>query len=104
MPWMDKEDLRWFRDMTRDSVVVLGRRTFETTRCWPDREKHLMLRAETPEEVMSRYADRDYIWVGGGAVIYALWMPYVRRSFITRVDYDGPADSWMPPLWSQDKT
>jgi dihydrofolate reductase len=47
---------------------------------------------------MGNYYDR-IIWIAGGEQIYRLWMPYVRRCFITRVDYDGPADVWMPPLW-----
>lgn len=115
IPWRDPEDMRWFRWMTGGDVVVMGRKTW-TSLPTPTLEARTLVivsangsRSFTPdganmpipidpERVMEIYFDRK-IWVAGGEQIYRLWMPYVRRCYITRVDYDGPADVWMPPLW-----
>jgi len=39
------------------------------------------------------------IWIAGGAKTYARFLPHVRRAIVTLIDYDGPADVWMPQLW-----
>ena len=103
MPWLDDETMAWFRELTFGDIVVLGRRTFETTRCWADREKLCMSRAESPSDIINRYIDRKIIWIGGGATIYKLWLPFVEVSLIRQVSYDGPADVWMPNLWFPDR-
>ncbi len=39
------------------------------------------------------------LFIAGGEQIYRLWMPHIRRAFLTRIDYNGPSDTWMPSLW-----
>jgi dihydromethanopterin reductase len=118
LPWTDKEDLAWFKAQTLGHVVVVGANTWEklpplpgrdvVVMAAPDRqicgeEKSLHLVdpvyiAESVGEVLSRYRSRR-IFVAGGARTYAAWMHLVRRTLLTHVAYDGPADAWMPPLW-----
>ncbi len=98
LPWHEPEDLAFFRRMTMGHVVVVG---FSTSRQLPDldgRTVHIAAREEQPEDVMERYAGRS-IWIAGGAKTYRMWLPFVRRAFVTLVDYDGPADVFMPSLW-----
>lgn len=54
------------------------------------------------EEVLS-YLQSEFpnknIWIAGGAQIYELFLPYVDKTYISHIDYDGPADTWMPNQW-----
>lgn len=116
LPWHNKEDLRWFRQTTEGHVLVMGRKTAVSLLAvdvergiigqpnagavygWSGRTVHVMSRAEPVSVVVAKY-DHRIIFVAGGETVYRLWMPYVERCYITRIDYDGPADVWMPPLW-----
>lgn len=89
----------FFRQVTMGQVVVVG---FNTAQHLPKlfgRTVHIMTRGQTPEEVMAQYLDQD-LWIAGGTKTYQLWLPYVRRSYITHIDYDGEADTYMPSLWN----
>jgi dihydromethanopterin reductase len=128
LPWQEPEDLQWFRQQTMGGVVVLGRRTFEaighrlvgrTVVCCHEKVAYaydwlplegnysvsnarggLTLDDPLPLRIAAHFLNRT-IWVAGGARVYEAWMPYVRRAVVTLIDYDGPADVWMPPLWGE---
>jgi len=95
LPWHDPNDLRWFREMTMGQVCVVGHRTAATLPPLPGRE--LVVCTGNPLDAVCSIGDRD-IWVIGGAKTYALWLPYVGRLHINVIDYNGPADTWMPAL------
>ena len=122
MPWTkDAEDLRFFRIATKGSVVVFGNRTFDPLFChqpvWSDRMVLAMGREGTRiydggslvgywepgvDRILHKLADKDLdVWVAGGAETYRMWLPHVRRCFITKMDYDGDADTWMPRIWNE---
>jgi dihydrofolate reductase len=59
-------------------------------------------RHDTPEQVITRlrrYGDDRTIWIAGGAATYRKWLPVVQECHISILDYDGPCDVVMPPLW-----
>lgn len=112
IPWSDPEDLRWFRQMTMGGVVVIGNRTWQGIqhagldgrRVWiVDRRNCDCIYPDElirmADDTIDKTPEHRTIWVAGGEFVYRKWMPYVRRAFITLVDYDGDADTWMPPLW-----
>lgn len=108
LPWHDPEDLRWFREQTTGCAVVVGWRTYATIPNLPGRELWVWNGKDEPDVVLAAiHAGRQHarlptnapIWIAGGAKTYAAFMPLVRRAVVTLVDYDGPADVWMPPLW-----
>jgi len=101
MPWHDPEDLRFFRAMTLGRRVVFGMATLIRLPDLPGREVIADNPLVSPVEFLARHGDVDQIWIGGGAKTYARYLPFVRRSFVTHVDYDGPADVWMPQPWGQ---
>lgn len=37
MPWHDKNDMQWFKNNTTDNIVVMGRKTWESTGYLPNR-------------------------------------------------------------------
>ena len=107
IPWHDREDLKWFRQQTMGHTVIIGRRTAETMGPLDGRTEYIWRGTPEPEKVIGILRDRErrkrmperLIWIAGGAYTYTAFMPFVRRAVITLIDYDGPADVYMPPLW-----
>ena len=104
MPWHDPEDLAWFRKMTMGDHVIMGGVTHKTVAplldgrtCWGwgrDIDPLAMLNA-----ISATSGSQEVIWIAGGARTYQAFMPWVRRSLITHIDYEGEADTYMPELW-----
>jgi dihydrofolate reductase len=98
LPWHLPEDLKHFSRLTAGSVVVMGRRTWESL---PDRFRPLPGRTnvvltrhpgyEAPgaevlgsvAEALDRHPDP---WVIGGAEVYAAFAGAVRTAVVTTVD------------------
>ena len=102
IPWKEPADLKWFMTLTEGCVVILGNRTASVIgelkgryiyRWYGDNPK------KTIEKIEHLWPHLP-IWIAGGAYTYKAFMPHVKRAIITRVDYDGPADVWMEPLWT----
>lgn len=116
LPWHDPEDLQFFRVKTSWSVVVMGGRTavavgalqHRVVRVWRGGDRvaaaafldSIVHHQTLPHWATDHGTRPPVIWIAGGARTYADFMPFVRRSVITHIDYDGPADVWMPPLWA----
>lgn len=120
MPWpKDPEDLEFFRSSTEGHVVLFGGTTFDalfdTQPVWKNR---LILRmgyektaiydegnlvgywSPGVEPIIAQLDPKPItLWVAGGAQIFELWKPYIRRWFISSIIYGGPADVYMPQLW-----
>jgi dihydromethanopterin reductase len=102
LPWHDPLDLRWFRDQTMGGVVLFGGRTFEAVGDLPGRTKLRWSGRTQPFGVLQAIGAKykgKVIWIAGGSHTYKTFMPFVRLAVITRVEYDGEADAYMPPLW-----
>jgi dihydromethanopterin reductase len=104
LPWHLPEDLVNFRRLTTNGLLIMGHRTLQSCKHLDGTfgRQLLLDRADLlPEDVdslrvLGGFAD---VWVCGGAKTYQRWMPHVHTTVITLVDYDGPADVYMPPLW-----
>lgn len=104
IPWHDPADLRWFRQLTMGGLVVVGWRTAQALPSLPGRELVVMKRGADPACILAALdglQETRPLWIAGGAKTYELWMPHVTRFHVGVVDYDGPADTWMPraPFW-----
>ena len=95
LPWHNKEDLQWFKQLTMGGKVVVGWKTFQTL---PKLEGRSIICMErfTPEEIVAVHG-LD-LWIAGGAKTYEQWLPYVQRFYISRINYSGEADTWFPNL------
>ena len=107
-------DMKYFRAVTKNAVVVMGRRTLESfpggeplknrtniviTRK-PDFQKKGVLVAHSIEEALEMckdYADED-IFVIGGEEIYRQMLPYCNVAHVTKIDYAYQADAYFPNL------
>ena len=103
--WHLSDDLKRFKTLTTGHTIIMGRKTFESLeRVLPNR-KHIVftqnpdfkVEDENVEVVHSMLQIQEYIeneeeaFVIGGAVIYNLLMPYVKKMYVTEIDeeFDG---------------
>ncbi|QIG73959.1 dihydrofolate reductase [Rhizobium phage RHph_N34] len=103
LPWHDREDLKWFQEVTAYGYLLAGHVTFESVR----KKIHTLGRILVEDHKNSTVDSiRDHaafcgaksIFIIGGAKTYTKWMPYVDRFYISRIDYDGPADTYFPEV------
>ena len=105
-------DQKMFREETMGKVIVMGRKTLESfpnKKPLPKRTNIVLTRnkdynpegvtvCHTPEEVLlevKKY-DSDDCFIIGGEEIYRLFIPFCKYAYITRVDSDADADSFLP--------
>ncbi|MCU1587576.1 MAG: folA [Frankiales bacterium] len=113
IPWHLPEDLAHFRALTMGSVVVMGRRTWDSLphayRPLPGRENVVLTSRPvegvrcfaTADEVLAAYDD---FWVIGGAAVYAAFLPHADEVQVTEVDLDTPGDTFAPELAAEWQT
>jgi dihydrofolate reductase len=110
LPWRLPEDLALFRELTTGSTVVMGRRTWESLperfRPLPGRTNVVLTsdpewsaegahRAGDVAEVLDAHST---VWVIGGGVVYAAFLPHADRLVVTDVDTQVEGDTWAPAI------
>ncbi len=107
-------DLKRFREMTLNKVVVLGRKTLETfpqkrplelrTNIILSRNKNYNVKGATvvhsKEELLEKLKEynTDDIFIIGGESIYKMMLDYCDEALITRIDYEYEADTYLEDL------
>jgi dihydrofolate reductase len=109
LPWHLPEDMAHFREVTRGSTVVMGRRTWDSLpprfRPLPGRRNVVITRglhwtadgADVRHDV-ARALDGEEVWVIGGAEIYAAALPFAELAVITELREEFEGDVYAPPL------
>ncbi len=107
LPWRLRADLQWFKRITTDNTVVMGRKTYESIgRPLPNRDNVVLSRNDTLQidgctvrsdiEDAVEKAVRGDVFVIGGAQIYRHALPIAKRLFLTVVDAHVEGDTWLP--------
>lgn len=107
LPWHLPADLKRFKTLTMGSVMVMGRRTFDSLPGLLPGRRHIVLTrdrnwfamgAEKAHSVESalELANEEPVSVIGGADIFALFLPRADRLELTEVLEDIPGDTCMP--------
>lgn len=104
-----KDDMKYFKEVTLNHIVVMGRKTFESLPgLLKDRKNVVITKSnkEFPEgvekyssieEFMEKYKDyQDEIFVIGGASIYKQFLDYCDKLYLTEVDKEIDADVYFP--------
>lgn len=108
------EDHKYFRQMTMNNVVVLGRKTLAgfpnglplagrdniILSTNPDFTAKGAVIAHSKDELMDilkEYKDREIFVIGGGQ-IYEMLLPYCKYAYVTKIDYNYEADTHFPNL------
>lgn len=108
IPWHIPEDLAHFRDVTRGSTVLMGRRTWDSLpprfRPLPGRRNLVLTRSPSwsadGAEIVHSMADAlvGDVWVIGGADVYAAALPQADVAEITELDVPFEGDVLAPEL------
>lgn len=104
LPWHLPADLKRFKTLTMGSVMVMGRKTFDSLPGLLPGRRHVVLTrdpswsaggAEVVHSVDGaiRLAGESTISVIGGADIFGLFLPLARRLELTEVLADSPGDT-----------
>ena len=104
LPWHISADLKRFKALTMGSVMIMGRKTFDSLPGLLPGRRHIVLtrdsgwRAEGAEvagsmEEALALAGGERISIVGGADIFRMYLPLAGRIELTEVlaDYDGDA-------------
>ena len=117
LPWNISEDLKRFRELTSENIIVMGRKTYDSIgRPLPKREnlvlsKNKKLKIEnvkvfnTPKEILDFYHKREEkkdLFIIGGTFIYELFIEYCDYLLITFVDKEYKGDAYFPKIdWTE---
>lgn len=114
------EDMKFFREATKDSVVIMGRKTlFSLKNKEPLKDRINVVLTNNPKKLIKEYKDYDNIFfvqnltelneicknyndkkifLIGGASIYDTLIDFCNRCYITRLDKTFDADTFLPDL------
>ncbi|WP_336511952.1 dihydrofolate reductase [Sphingomonas arenae] len=107
LPWHIPADLKRFKALTMGSVMIMGRKTFESLPgLLPGREHVVLTRSRewqaegaivvhTVVEALAAASGRP-VSVIGGAEVFALFLPLGNRIELTEVLAEVPGDTTMP--------
>ncbi|MDR0742557.1 MAG: dihydrofolate reductase [Puniceicoccales bacterium] len=109
IPWNIPEEMAFFRKMTQNASVLMGRKTFESIgHPLPNRQNIIMTRDSTwhPNTVITiqkldqllELAVKGPIWVCGGAIIYEVLFPACRELYLSTIFGEFDGDTKMPPF------
>lgn len=125
LPWHIPEDMKFFRDSTKNQIVIMGRKTFESLgNPLPNRENVVITRNGSWKSekaqirnvlvftelkasldyfkgLKSQYSGKD-IFIIGGAEIYTLSLDWIDELWLTEIDEIIEGDVVFP-LYSEGK-
>ena len=111
LPWHLPADLKRFKALTTGTVMIMGRRTFDSLPGLLPGRRHLVLTRNpdwsAPGTEVVRTAEKALAVAGkapvsviGGAEIFDLFLPHAERLELTEVDADVAGDTVMAdPRW-----
>ena len=106
--------MKFFREMTKGNVVVMGRKTMESfpggqplkkrTNIVLSRDESYQVKdavvVHSLEELLEQLKSfpEESIYVIGGESIYRMLLPYCKEAYITRIPHSYAADTYFPDL------
>lgn len=105
MPWYLSADLIHFRKLTRNHVVVMGRKTYESMGGALPRRTNIVLTrdpafappdCEVVHSIDEVLRDERPIFVIGGAEVYRQFLPHAQKLHVTRIHADFEGDTFFP--------
>ena len=109
LPWHIPADLKHFKQVTRGTAMIMGRKTFDSLPGLLPGRRHIVLTrdpawhadgAEVAHDVESALAvaGETPMSVIGGAEIVALFEPIATAAELTEIHMAAEGDTMMPPL------
>ena len=102
-----KEDMKFFRETTRNHTVIMGKKTWESLPGKLKDRKNLVISHAEVEGADGTITDLDKyieenkesdeeIFVIGGGSIYKYMLPHSKYLYLTEVDAEPEADTYFP--------
>jgi len=109
LPWHLPNDLSYFKKMTLNQTVVMGRKTFESLGgALPERENIVFTRNRDWKasnvkcccqiETILEKAQKEDVFIIGGAELCEAFLPYVKKLYVTLVEGDFEGDTYFPVI------
>lgn len=114
LPWQIPEDLKYFKQMTKGKILIMGRKTFESLPGQLPNRYHIVIsRSEIVadeenlcfvksfEEAKQKAKELLPDWnaevmICGGAEIYKMTLPFVDRIYLTVIEKEYKGDTFFP--------
>jgi len=109
MPWPHLQgDMAWFKKMTTDQIVIMGRKTWESigSKKLPNRINLVISRNPVQgcdisfsqvdlalDKSVEIWPDKE-IFIIGGSVIYTHYLDIIDRFYVTEIDADYECDTF----------
>lgn len=110
IPWYLPEDLKWFKKMTENQVVVMGRKTFQSIgKPLPNRHNIVITSQDLSQphvQVLNSFEPlldlkfSNSVWICGGAQVYKKALPFTENLYITWVKKEVSGDVFFPDFES----
>lgn len=110
--WDIPEDLKHFKELTTGHNIIMGRKTYETLENVLPGRKHIVF-SQNPDwkvndenvrvvhsmlEIQEYIEDENENFIIGGAMIYNLLMPHVKKMYVTEIDKEFEGDAFFPKI------
>lgn len=113
LPWHIPADLKYFKEKTKNKIIVMGRKTYESIRrplpnrvnvviskniefIIKNKDKGLFVYDSIDQFLKSNiHKDRE-VYVIGGARIYAQFLQIADKLLITHIDYEFKGNTYFP--------
>ena len=115
------DDLKRFKNLTEDNIVIMGRGTFEslgrktlpnriniiiTHNTWkfgsPDAHNEILMDMDEVKKYIATYCGDKNIFIIGGESIYRQLLLMCSTAFVTKIHKSFPADRFFPNLDADD--
>ena len=109
--WNIPEDLKHFKEITLNSKIIMGRKTFESLPGILPKRQHIILTKNKNYKVNSKevkivydfktiisdfYDSDEEVFVIGGGEIYNLFINYCKKLYLTKIDSIFDGDTFFP--------
>ena len=110
LPWRLPKEFEYVKKTTMGHTLVMGRKNFESIgRVLPGRKNVILTRdkdfsfegcviAHSIKEVFELCKNDEEIFIFGGEQIYEMFLPYVEKMYITKIDYAFEGDTFFPEV------
>lgn len=115
LPWHLPADLSYFKKMTMNKSIVMGRKTFESIgKPLPGRDNYVITRRDLDIDNVTilhsiesfldlvNEEDQKEWFVIGGAEVYRQLLPYADRLYITEIHKEFAGDTYFPTFRSEE--
>ncbi|TNF67507.1 MAG: dihydrofolate reductase [Gammaproteobacteria bacterium] len=117
LPWQISDDLKLFKQYTLNKPIVMGRKTYESIgRPLPKRRNIILTHKKNYktngieichdiEQIDKLVKDEPEVFVIGGAELFKLYMPLVKKMYLSKIDANIEGDTFFPDwdsnLWQK---